>query len=96
MGLFIEFDSELCDKNDNANKLHSYLKETNESYKLAIAKSDNSIPISIYFFKTDSFMGLNELKAEKIGIKSTTQIKPIKIIFNDGGIYFLLQKSSRT
>jgi len=68
LGLFIEFDSELCDKNDNANKLHSYLKETNESYKLATAKSDNSIPISIYFVKTDSFMGFNELKAEKIGI----------------------------
>ena len=57
------------------------MKETNESYRLATVKSDNSIPISIYFIKTDSFMGLNELKAEKLGIKSTCQIKPIKIIY---------------
>ena len=93
LGLFIEFDSELCDKNDIAKKLHSYLKETNESYRLATVKSDASIPISIYFVKTDSFMDLNELKAEKLGIKSTIQIKPIKIIYNDDEIDFLLQKS---
>jgi hypothetical protein len=36
-------------------------------------------------------MDLNELKVEKLGIKSTTQIKPIKIIFNDDELDFLLQ-----
>jgi len=50
------------------------------------------MPISIYFVQPDSFMSLNVFKAKKLEINSVTQIKPIKIIFNDDEIDFLLQR----
>ncbi len=84
LGLFFEFDSELCDKNNIAKKLHSYLKET----RLATVENENIVPLPIYFVKKDSFMELNLLKADKLGMKSNNQIKPIKIIFNDDEFSF--------
>ncbi len=91
-GLFVECDSKLIDKEVISKKIDLYLKETNENYRLASSKAEKSMPISIYFVQPDSFMSLNVFKAKKLEINSVTQIKPIKIIFNDDEIDFLLQR----
>ena len=95
IGVFIENTIDLPtseeEKSNLSMRIHQYLLENNSAYAVASAKAVNK-PISVYFVKRGTFMDWNSYKAERIGIKSTNQIKLTRISLSDEQIDFFKQR----
>jgi hypothetical protein len=92
LGVFLETSNEIPEKKEELSlAIHQYLTANNSAYMIASAKSV-TMPISIYFVRKGSFMEWNSFKAERLGIKSTNQIKLTRIILSDEQIEFFQQR----